>query len=108
MNLHNENNWNEFKNLKHLIGCKPVDVKLLKEELKENYYQQRLNSLSDLRAHMDPDFEEKFFSRETRKFFGPHRIKFSKKDLMVYCEFSDRTSSYEIIFNNGNLKLKHV
>jgi hypothetical protein len=85
MSQHNEKNWKEFIRLRELIKGKPLDVQLLKKELKENYYQQRLNSLSDLRRHLSDEFEENFFSRATRNFFGPHKIKFSKRDLMVYC-----------------------
>lgn len=104
--LHNKNNWNEFIRLRDLIKCNPSDKDLLRQELRSNYYQQRLNSLSDLRAHMSSGFEDNFFNRDTVKFFGPHKYKFSKRDLTMTCIFKDRIVVYEIVFSNGNLILR--
>ena len=108
MGLFTEENFKKFIELRHLIDCKPNDIKELKAELKENYFQQRLNSLSDLRGHMSSEFEGNFFSRKTRKFFGSHKITFSKKEMMVYCIFSDRVASYEVVLRGDYLELVHV
>lgn len=105
MSLHNKDNFNKFKELKQLIDCNPSDKKLLKDELKENYYQNRLNSLSDLKCHMDQEFVDKFFGRKTMNFFGTRKVRFSKKDLTVTCFNEHTTAVYDVIWEDENISL---
>ena len=106
---HNKKNWKEFKRMKELIAGNPVDVKLLREEIKENYYNDALKSLADVKRHMSDEFEINFFGRETMKYFGPHKFKFSKKDLTVSCIFKDTVVVYDIVWSDkdDNLELIH-
>ena len=109
--------WRLFKNLRHLIDCNPIDKKLLKQELSNNYFQERLKSVADVRAHMSEREVEHFFGRSARLFFGTTKYKFSKKDMTITCinvhTRSNKESVYEIlgeVNNLGNfyLTLRHV
>lgn len=107
MGKHNKTEFNEFKELKHLINCKPVDIKLLKQELSNNYYNDALTSMASLRRHLSDDFEENFFGRSARRFFGTTKYKFSKKYLTVTCVNADnREVIYDIIWEGDNLSLR--
>ena len=110
MSLHNKENWNRFIELRHLISCNPIDKNLLKQELRDNYYQQRINSLSDLKCHMSNEFEENFFGSSARRFFNTKGYKFSKTNLTVTAMNcgGERASHYEIVFCNDNLELNHI
>jgi hypothetical protein len=104
---HNQTEFNAFIELRNLIDAKPNDIKLLKTELAENYYQQRLTSMSSLRSHLDDTFEANFFGRSTRSFFGTTKYKFSKRHLTVTCvNDGNREVIYDIIWERDDLSLR--
>jgi hypothetical protein len=105
MNLHNKENFERFLELRHLISCQPADVALLKQELRENYYFQRIKTLADLKRHLSNEEEENFFGRSARRFFGTSKYKFSKRDFSLTCENKHTTAVYRVYWCKGNLSL---
>ena len=57
---------------------------------------------------MSDDFESNFFGRETTRFFGTRKVRFSKKYLTVTCENEHSNAIYDVIFNDGYLELIHA
>lgn len=107
---HNSKTFHRFLQLRHLIKCNPMDKPLLKDELRTNYYQQALNTLSDVRAHLSDKEEGHFFSKSAMRFFGNTMkdIKFSKRDMAIYCNNDHNVARYDICWSGDNLTLVHV
>jgi hypothetical protein len=105
MSSHNKQNFERFLELRHLISCAPVDVALLKQELKENYYFQRIKTLADLKRHLSNEEEENFFGRSARRFFGTSKYKFSKRDFVLTCYNKHGVATYRVYWSGENLSL---
>lgn len=67
-----------------------------------------IKTLADVRRLMDAEYEERFFGRATKRFFGTTKYKFSKRNMTVTCVNRHGDAVYSVVLVNGRLELKHV
>lgn len=93
-----------------LIDTQPADIKLLRQELealKSSFYY--FGTLSDMRRYLDREFEERFFSRTNKRFFGDMKYRWSKKYQRLTIEKSTSTAIYEpVMTSEGKVELRCV